>query len=87
MTDDTTVPTDAEDRSDALVHAVGLYALGDVNEGKAAKVAGITRWEMRDILADAGLELRHGPQTVEGVRKDAGLTPDSAIDRPEENDQ
>jgi hypothetical protein len=66
-------PVDADD---ALVHAVGLYALGEINEGKAAEIAGITRWEMREILEDAGLALRHGPQTVSGVRSDAGLTTD-----------
>ncbi len=65
---------------DDLVHAVGLYALGEVNEGKAAEIADITRWEMREILEDAGLELRHGPQTVEGVREDAGITGENEHD-------
>lgn len=64
-------PVDADD---ALVQAVGLYALEEVNEGRAAEIAGLTRWEMRAILEDAGLELRHGPETVDGVRSDAGLT-------------
>ncbi|WP_049901263.1 UPF0175 family protein [Halococcus agarilyticus] len=64
------------DSDDDLAHAVGLYALGEVNEGKAAEIAGVTRWEMRDILEDAGLELRHGPRTVAGARDDAGLALD-----------
>lgn len=55
--------------------AIGRYALGEVNEGKAAEIAGLTRWEMRDVLRDAGLELRHGPRTVDGVQENAGLTP------------
>jgi predicted HTH domain antitoxin len=55
-------PVDADA---ALVQAVGLYALGEVNERRAAEIAGLTRWEMRAILEDAGLELRHGPETVE----------------------
>jgi hypothetical protein len=84
MTDDSHQP-DAEDRSDALVHAVGLYALGEVNEGKAAEIADSTRWEMREILTNAGLELRHGPQTVEGVREDAGLIPADVADRSDED--
>jgi predicted HTH domain antitoxin len=66
-------PVDADDD---LAHAAGLYALGEINEGKAAEIAEITRWEMREILDDAGLELRHGPRTVEGVREDAGLATD-----------
>jgi predicted HTH domain antitoxin len=87
MTDNIHQHDDAEDRSDALVHAVGLYAIGKINEGKAAEIADITRWEMREILADVGLELRHGPQTVEGIREDAGLTPDDAEDRSDRDDQ
>lgn len=66
-------PVDADDD---LAHAVGLYALREINEGKAAEIAGITRWEMREILEDVGLELRHGPRTVEGIRRDAGLFAD-----------
>lgn len=66
-------PVDADDD---LAHAVGLYALGEINEGKAAEIAGVTRWEMREILENTGLELRHGPRTVAGVRDDAGLAPD-----------
>lgn len=61
--------------SEALALAIGRYALGEVNEGKAAEIAGLTRWEMRDVLRDAGLELRHGPRTVDGVQENAGLTP------------
>lgn len=68
------------DADDGLAHAVGLYALGEINEGKAAEIAGVTRWEMREILDDAGLELRHGPRTVEGVRSDAGLSGDENHD-------
>lgn len=70
-------PVDADDD---LAHAVGLYALGEINEGKAAEIAGVTRWEMRDILENAGLELRHGPRTVAGARDDAGFSPDENSD-------
>jgi predicted HTH domain antitoxin len=67
------VSSEPVDADDALARAVGLYALGEVNEGRAAEIAGLTRWEMRAILEDAGLELRHGPETVEELREDAGL--------------
>lgn len=56
-----------------MVYAVGLYALGEISEGKAAEIAGVTRWDMHEILTNAGIELRHGPRTIEGVRRDAGL--------------
>lgn len=65
---------------DKLAEAVGRYALGGISEGKAAEIAGITRWRLREILEEAGIELRHGPQTIEGVRRDAGLAPDGDAD-------
>lgn len=61
------------DPDDDMVYAVGLYALGEISEGKAAEIAGVNRWAMREILENAGVELRHGPQTIDGVRRDAGL--------------
>lgn len=70
------------DTDDDMAYAVGLYALGEISEGKAAEIAGVNRWDMRDILTNAGIELRHGPQTVEGARQDAGLT-DTEIDADE----
>lgn len=72
--------SESVDTDDNLAHAVGLYALGEVNEGKAAEIAEITRWEMREILEDAGLELRHGPQTAEGIREDAGIVDETEHD-------
>ncbi len=59
---------------DDMAYAIGLYALGEISEGKAAEIAGVSRWDMREVLTNVGIELRHGPQSVEGVRRDAGLT-------------
>ena len=63
-----------------LAEAVGRYALEGISEGKTAEIAGITRWRLREIVKEAGIELRHGPQDVEGVRRDAGLAPEGETD-------
>lgn len=72
-------PTGA-DADEKLAEAIGRYALGGISEGKAAEIAGITRWQFREVLEEAGIELRHGPQTIEGVRRDAGLVPEGDVD-------
>ncbi|PSQ64296.1 MAG: hypothetical protein BRD24_11170 [Halobacteriales archaeon SW_9_67_24] len=64
------VPESIDADPDDLAHAVGLYALGEVNEGRAAEIAGVTRWQMRDILTAAGLELRLGPRSEEDLRQE-----------------
>jgi predicted HTH domain antitoxin len=43
---------------------------GDISLGKAAEIAGITRWEMMDIMASRGVELRLGPATIEEAREE-----------------
>lgn len=64
------VPESIDADPDDLAHAVGFYALGEVNEGRAAEIAGVTRWQMRDILTAAGLELRLGPRSEEDLRQE-----------------
>ncbi|WP_135827389.1 UPF0175 family protein [Halorussus halobius] len=53
---------DAESSTE-LAETIGLYALGEISLGKAAERAGVSRWEMRDVLRDAGVEVRLGPQS------------------------
>ena len=72
--------TTGADADEKLAEAVGRYALGGISEGKAAEIAGITRWRFREILEEAGIGLHHGPQDVEGVRRDAGLAPEGDTD-------
>lgn len=50
-----------------LATAIGLYILGEISLGKAAERTGVTRWEMEEILQDAGVELRLGPQTKDDL--------------------
>lgn len=48
--------------STELAETIGLYALGEISLGKAAERVGVSRWEMKDTLREAGVELRLGPQ-------------------------
>jgi predicted HTH domain antitoxin len=43
---------------------------GEISLGKAAEIAGITRWEMMEIMASRGVELRLGPATIEEAREE-----------------
>lgn len=65
--------TASTETDDDMIYAVGLYALGEINEGKAAEIAGVTRWDMREILTDAGLDLRLGPRDMDELRRDVDV--------------
>lgn len=60
-----------------LATAIGKYVLGDVSLGKAAEQAGMTRWEFQEILEDAGVQARLGPQNAEDLRDEV----ETALDR------
>lgn len=51
-----------DENDDALATAIGRYALGEISLGKAAADVGVSRWEMRDILEENGVQLRLGPE-------------------------
>lgn len=62
---------DVEDPDDDLVYAVGRYVLGGISVGKAAELAGVSRWTMIDVLREHGVEPRLGPQSVEEAKAEA----------------
>jgi predicted HTH domain antitoxin len=73
-----------ENKSDAIRHvlrehfeqnqnariaaAVSLYEDGDITLGTAARLAGVNRFEMRDILREEGIEVRFGPEDMATAR-------------------
>jgi predicted HTH domain antitoxin len=59
-----------------LATTIGLYVLGEISLGKAAERTGVTRWEMEEILQNAGVELRLGPQ----IKDDLDNEIDVALD-------
>ncbi|ELY83725.1 MULTISPECIES: UPF0175 family protein [Natrinema] len=56
------------DHTEEFATTIGLYVLGEISLGKAAERAGITRWEMTEILTAAGVEIRLGPQTMDDLK-------------------
>jgi len=72
-----------ENKSDAIRHvlrdyfddnqnariaaAVSLYDDEEISLGTAARLAGVTRFEMRDILREDGIELRVGPKDMDAA--------------------
>lgn len=56
-----------------LATTVGLYALGALTLGEAADRAEVSEIRMREILADAGVELRLGPETKDGARSEVDV--------------
>ena len=53
-----------------LAETIGLYVLGEISLGKAAECADVSRWEMQEILNEAGVELRLGPRSEEELQED-----------------
>jgi len=43
---------------------------GEITIGTAARLAGVNRFEMRDILREEGVELRSGPEDMDAARDD-----------------
>lgn len=59
-----------EDR-EAIATAVGLYVLAAATLGQAAETAGVSRFRMRAILTDAGIEVYlGGVESIEAARRD-----------------
>ncbi|WP_254864270.1 UPF0175 family protein [Halovivax gelatinilyticus] len=57
-----------ENREARIAAAVSLYDDGDITLGTAARLAGLNRFEMRDILREEGVDLRFGPEDMAAVR-------------------
>ena len=64
------------DDIEAFATTVGRYVLGEISLGKAAERVGVTRWEMEDLLEEARMELRLGPQSREALDDDVDVALD-----------
>lgn len=65
----------AEDK-EQLATTIGLYVLGEISLGKAAERTGVTRWEMEEILQEAGVELQLGPQSMDELEDEVDVALD-----------
>lgn len=57
-----------ENRNARISAAVSLYRDGEITMGTAARLAGVNRFEMRDVLREEGVELRVGPEDMTAAR-------------------
>jgi predicted HTH domain antitoxin len=64
-----------EHQNARIAAAVSLYEDGEITLGTAARLAGVNRFEMRDVLREEGVDLRVGPEhmaaeeAIESARK------------------
>lgn len=59
-----------EHQNARLAAAVSLYQDGEITLGTAARLAGVNRFEMRDVLREEGVELRVGPQDMAAAEEE-----------------
>jgi predicted HTH domain antitoxin len=57
-----------ENQNARVAAAVSLYEDGEITLGTAARLGGVNRFEMRDILREEGVELRFGPEDMATAR-------------------
>lgn len=65
-----------DNQPDRIAAAVSLYADGEIPLGTAGRLAGVNRFEMRDILREEGIELRFGPEDMAAVRDEIDTATD-----------
>jgi len=68
--------SNAVEDTEQLATAIGLYVLGEISLGKAAERTGVTRWEMEELLQEAGVELRLGPQSMDDLEDEVDVALD-----------
>ena len=69
-------PSNAVEDKEQLAITIGLYVLGESSLGKAAERTGVTRWEMEEILQEAGVELQLGPQSMDELEDEVDVALD-----------
>ena len=53
-----------------LAAAIHRYERGDISLGKAARLAGVSRFELPSILRDHGIEVRVGPEDMADAERE-----------------
>jgi predicted HTH domain antitoxin len=62
--------------TDELATAVGQHVLGELSLGRAAEAAGLSRWEFKEILKEAGFTALYGPRTDEDLQREVDAARD-----------
>jgi len=53
-----------------LAAAIHLYERDEISLGKAARLAGVSRFDMPDILREHGVEVKLGPDDMEDAERE-----------------
>lgn len=61
---------------DDLATAIGQYVLGEISLGRAAEQVDMTRWELEELLEEAGFTALYGPRSVDELEHEV----DAALD-------
>ncbi len=59
-----------ENQNARIAAAVSLYTDSKITLGTAARLASVSRFEMRDILREEGVELRFGPEDMADAKEE-----------------
>ncbi len=59
-----------ENQNARIAAAVSLYEDSEISLGTAARLAGVNRFEMREILREDGVELRFGPEDMAAAKEE-----------------
>lgn len=63
-----------DDHEDArLAAAIHLYDNDEISLGKAARLAGASRFDMPEILREHGVEVKLGPEDMEDAQKEVDV--------------
>lgn len=65
-----------EPGDDELATAIGQYVLGEISLGKAAEDVGMTRWELEELLKEAGFTALYGPRSTDELQDEVDVALD-----------
>jgi len=59
-----------------LAAAIHLYHTDEISLGKAARLAGVSRFDMPTLLREHGIEVKLGPEDMEDARREIDVARD-----------
>lgn len=66
-----------DDHQDArLAAAIQLYDAGEISLGKAARLAGVSRFEIPELLREHGVEIKLGPEDMADAKQEIDVARD-----------
>jgi predicted HTH domain antitoxin len=59
-----------------LAAAIHLYDTDEISLGKAARLAGVSRFDMPELLRDHGIEIKLGPEDMDDAHREVDVARD-----------